>query len=237
MPHLDNYEGPEPSGETSKTLLRRGGVTPEGHPTYRLVRSEYIYEKSGGLWKDWDDDLGAQDRGGMYSQGDGTFRPSLHKAIRQVAEIRDVPVYSHLDEQGWVLERWFPGSYFGSAEEWEERKVPDTSLPILGEFPVQGKYLMQVGPFPVEPDISFLIDFIAHRESRWESMPTDIDLYVRQKVREAEDKEAKMAEKRIAENHLRVMDSVKGLTSSTLEAGRWRDKMFRRSGHFSHMGN
>lgn len=236
MQYLDHYDGPEPNGLINEILLRRG-ISPAGFPLYRVVRSEHIFEQSAGLWNDWDDDLNEQDRGGMFSQGDGNFRPSSHRPDRIVPEMRHIPAYTHFEEPGWVLERWFPGSYFGSAEAWESIRVPGTNLPILGPFPADGKYLMQVGPFTIEPDISFLIDFIAHRESRWENMPRDVDLYVKQKVSEAEAKEERLAAKRIAEDHHRVMESIKPLTSSTLEAGRWRDKMWQKSGHTSHLGN
>ena len=237
MNHLDHYAAPEPNGNLADILIRRGGNNPMGFPIYRVVRSEYIFEKVGGEWHDWDDNLGMDDRGGLKADGSGGIAVSRFRPDRIFVGIREIPTYTHLDEDGWILERWFPAFYFGSPESWNAHVVKGTNLPALGPYPTDGRYLMLCGPFPQEPDVSFVIDYIAHWETRRESFPNDVEAYVKQQVDKAIRREEERGERAIRENTARVMDSVVSLTSNTLEAGRWRSKMWEKSGHTSHMGN
>lgn len=247
MKHLDHYAGAEPSKHISDTLVRRGGKNGMGFPIYRLVDSPAVMEKVGGIWQEWDPNLNVQDRGGIESSEGGAPVESHHRPERVAAELREVPTYSHLDEPGWVLERWYPASYFGSPTAWEQNVVltPDdegkltvpSNIPRLGPFPSQGRYLMIVGPFPLEPDLGFLQDYIAWWEERRASFPTDVEEHIRNCVQRAMDREEVRSEHAMRENHMRLMDSVSPLTSTSLEAGRWRSKSFEKAGMTSHIGN
>ena len=250
MKHLDNYPstpGTEPSPQLAGTLTRRGGVNPMGFPIYRLVQSELVVEKIGGAWHEWDDNLNIADRGGIESGEGGRAQKSHFSPDRVVLEVRDVPKYAHLDDQGWILERWYPASFYGSPQAWESHKVKiadvnghmtiESSVPQLGPFPAHGQYEMLTGPFTREPSISFLEDFISAWEQRRDSFPEDIEKFIRMRVEAATRKEEERAEGAFQKNYLRIKDSAKPLTSTTLEAGRWRSRMFEKSGHTSHIGN
>lgn len=236
MNHLDRYAGPEPIRRVSDTLIRRGGRMGTGSPIYRLVRSEYVFEKVGGLWHEWDKNLNIADRGGITTEEgkpvESSFRPD-----RVVAELRETQVYSHFDEPGWVLERWYPGVFFGSPVAWESHKVPGSNIQLLGPFPTQGRYLCIAGPFPKPPSIGFIEDFIASWESRRDSFPTDVEKHIQMRVEEATRLHEARTEHAIRENTERLEASVAPIDSTTLEAGRWRQKHFESAGHTSHVGN
>jgi hypothetical protein len=246
MKHLDNYTGPEPSNRMSDVLARRGGKNAMGFPIYRMVKSEFITEKIGGTWHDWDENLSIEDRGGIdSSQG----RPILshHRPDQIVTEVREVQKYSHLEDPGWILERWYPASMFGARGAWESIFVLvadpltggeiETNVPRLGPYPHQGQYEMIVGPFPAEPSIDFVEDFIASWEQRRDSFPSDIEEHIKMRIAEAVKQDEEASAHAIQTNRLRLRDSAAPLTSTTLEAGRWRQKMFEKSGHTSHIGN
>lgn len=247
MRHLDNYDGAEPSRVISETLKRRSGVTPQGFPIYRLVRSESIMERVGGYWHDWDGNLNAQDRGGIKTDAAGKPTGSHHRFDRAVAEIRLVPTYTHLDTQGWVLERWFSAAFFGSPLAWFDHVVmtPDeagaltvrSKIPRWPDYPSQGKYLMIVGPFDYEPAMGFLEDFIAFRERKMEEFPADIEVHMKQCERRCVERDRKASERGMRENEDRITSGVAALTGTSLEAGRWRSRMFERAGQESHIGN
>jgi hypothetical protein len=238
MNHLDHYAGPEPSGLINEILERRSGQSPNGFPIFRVVRSEFVMHKTAGAWHEWDDDLSYEDRGGMKVDREGAVRGSDHKADRIIVEMRETPAYTHLDEQGWILEQWFPAEYFGSREAWENNVVRGTNLPTLGPYPDQGAYLFVTGPFTeAEPDITFLIDFISFRETKRDSYPEDVEKFVRMRVLAEEKRQADRDAAAHKTNVRRLMDSTKGLTSNTLEAGRWRQRQFEKAGFTSHLGN
>lgn len=237
----------EPPPVISETLIRRSGKTPSGHPIYRLVRSESIFERVGGYWNDWDENLNIQDRGGIETSEEGKPTKSHHLLDRAVAEIRTVPTYSHLEHQGWILERWFPAAYFGSPDTWFSHVVmlPDekgaltrpSMLPRWPDYPQDGKYLMIAGTFGAIPALGFLEDFISFREGKMASFPQDIEKHMKMREQECLERDRKASQKAQAENESRLMASVAPLTSTSLEAGRWRSKLFERAGETSHIGN
>lgn len=247
MKHLDNYAGPEPPKRISDTLMRRWGTTDLGFPVYRLVWSENVFEQSGGIWHDWDKNLNQQDRGGIATGADGKPTQSEWKPDQVHAELRTVKKYSHLDVHGWMLQRWFPPAMFGSRESWEALVVmlPDgdgysripSTIPLLGAYPAKGAYVEIGGPYPKMPAVGYIEDVIADREERRAQMPDDIEEHIRNEVLKAQEREERRSDIAIRENHERIMASVQPLTSTSLEAGRWRSKMFERAGHTAHIGN
>lgn len=201
------------------------------------MRSEFILEQVGGTWHDWDENLSIEDRGGIETAQDGTPQQSHYKVDRIVTEIRVVPTYSHLDSPGWILERWYPAPFFGSPLAWENMVVPGTSVPRLGAYPSEGRYLMQTGPFPVEPDMTFIEDFISSWEERRESFPRDVEQHIKMRVQACIDRDERESAHAMQANEDRIMASVQPITSTSLEAGRWRSARFERAGQTSHIGN
>lgn len=240
MEHLDGYCGPEPTRIIRDVLKRRSLDAPGGFPVYRLVHSEFVFERIGGQWSDWNEGIAYADRGSISNVLDADGLPTASSTpIRTVVEIRTVPTYCSLDIQGWVLERWFPAHKFGSPEWHYSQVVPGTSIPRLGPYPDRGKYVMLTGPFEQEPSIDFLQDFISAHQQRAEAiLDQDIDAYVKQRVYDAEKAEEKRRKKVIEENFLRIMEGSKNILFGTsLAAGRLRNAAAEKMGIRSHMGN
>lgn len=192
MDHLDKYIGPEPHPHMSDVLLRRCGLNHLGFPIWRMVRSEYVVEKVGGRWSEWNDDLSVADRGGITTGDDGKPTETAYRPDRIVFDVRETQAYSHFDNHGWLLQRWYPASFFGSPQSWAESVVMDmdanghltipTNIPILGPYPSEGRYIEQYGPVDKEPSVSFIIDFIADWEARRDAFPDNVQEHIRMRV-------------------------------------------------------
>lgn len=240
MKHLDNYIGPEPPDTLIDHLKRRQGTFGTlKFPVWRLVWSENVMEKTGGEWHDWPEGVAFSDRGALSNILDAQGLPQpLATPVRIVAEVREVPTYSHLDTPGWMLERWFPAAMFGGEEAWYSAVVPGTSVHRMGPYPVDGRYVQRGGPFPQIPGMDFLEDFISHDQKVVEDvMAQDPEAYIKQQVYKAHERERKTSEHAKAENMARLRDSMLFLDSNTLSAGALRSKMAEKAGIRSHMGN
>jgi hypothetical protein len=240
MDHLDGYLGPEPSPTLSATLRRRSLDAPGGYPVFRVVHSEYVYEQLGGEWNDWDDNVAVEDRGRLSCVLDAQGVPvPMARPLRTVIEIRTVPTYCAEEIQGWVLERWFPAHMFGSPESHYADVVPGTSLPRRGPYPERGKYVMLTGPFPEEPSLDFLQDFISSRQRWFETVQAqEIEAYIRQRCYDREQAYEKKRKHDLSEMVARMMDASKNvLLGSSLAAGRIRSRAAEKMGIFSHVGN
>lgn len=242
MEYLDHYAGPKPPEMLSDTLKRAFGsfkVSGITYPVYRLVWSEHVIEKSGGVWQDWPDHVPIAERGAMSPLLDQYGHPQpMATPIRVVTEVREIPKYSHLDNPGWMVERWMPGSYFGGEEAWYAVVVPGTSVPRLGPYPKDGRYIERNGPFPNVPGTDFLIDCIQGDEKIIaDIMAMAPDTYIRYRLNQAEERERKRQEKADEENLYRLKQRMSILTSTTLTAGVLRNRTAERMGITSHMGN
>ncbi|HEV2709147.1 MAG TPA: hypothetical protein VGU67_02940 [Edaphobacter sp.] len=240
MNHLDHYVGPEAPATLANTLKRRYMETPGGYPMFRLVHSEYVLEKIGGEWTDWDESIAVEDRGRLSAivDLDGNAM-AMNRPMRTVVEVRTVPKYSHLDPPGWILERWFPAHKFGSPELYAENVVPGTSIPRLGPYPHEGAYVMLTGPFPEIPSISFLEDFIGYHQSITEAiMDQDIEAYIKKRCYDREQAEEKKRTAGVRDSYDKMMDASKSiLFGSSLAAGRLRSEAAEKHGIRSHVGN
>jgi hypothetical protein len=240
LKHLDGYNGPEPSKIISDTLKRRSLDAPGGYPVFRVVRSEFVFEQIGGEWNDWSDEIAVADRGLLSNVLDKDGKPlPASRPIRTVTEIRTIPTYCSLDEQGWILERWFPCHLFGSPETHYADVVPGTSIPKRGPYPERGKYVMLTGPFPQEPSIDFLQDFISSRQKWFEEVKSqEIEAYIKQRCYDAAAAHEKKRADSLAETVAKMMDRAKTiLLGTSLAAGRMRTQAAERMGLRSHVGN
>lgn len=247
--HLDDYQGRE-NPILRDFLIRLGGKNTFGFPNYRLVESDRVLEKKGGNWQDWDDSLSIEERCPVIRKvvdvitGDKDGKPVVtqqaitlpgNTPFRTVAEMREVPKYSHLESQGWILEKWFAPEMFGGPDFWSSLVVPGTSIPLLGPYPERGVYEMIAGVFPFAPATSFLEQFISfHTKKSREMQESDARKVINQKT----DRLLAAEQKRNDETTAHILDKIKGpLLGTSLVAGRLRNEMAERAGIRSHMGN
>jgi hypothetical protein len=250
--HLDDYQGRE-NPFLRDFLIKLGGKNPFGFPNFRLVESERVLEKKGGNWHDWDENLTADERAPIIRKTItvreekeilGKIVPvDVERSIvlpgntpwRVIAEVREIPKYSHLDTQGWILEKWFAPELFGGEEFWTSQIVPGTTVPLLGPYPERGVYEMIAGVFPFAPECSFLEQFISfHTKRSREMQESDARKVMNQKT----DRLLAAEQQKNDEATQHILDKIKGpLLGTSLAAGRLRNEMAERAGIRSHMGN
>lgn len=236
---VSKYYGPE---FYVKEIIARVGISPFNDPLYRVVQAGRIIVKKTMEWKDWDESTDVALRDGIVTD-EQTGKPtaSPYKPLRTVTERREVERYPAVNSEHFVMERWWPQHTVApeGKSEWfaPHHLVPGTSDSMLGEFPQFGDYEMVVGPFINPPSLSYVMDFIAWRETQLDMMERDVAKRIRDRTYEGTRAAQAVVDKRKAENHYRIKEAISAATSSSLAAGRWRTEMAERMGYRSHIGN
>ena len=129
--------------EVIEALTRWGGTNEFREPNWRIILAENHLVQRSGMWTEFADDT------------EQTSFETVGKEIRyQHREIAPdairigtywVPLYQ---VRGWVLERWFPATAFGSREQWESALSQDGVTPMMGPYPERGGYFMLSGGGP-----------------------------------------------------------------------------------------
>lgn len=210
-----------------KEFLRvYGGVNPYGKPLFRLIVASDRLVKEAGVYRDWDKNLAVAERGGL---------PGTHnKPTRVVTEMREVCKYPHME--GWILEKWFPASTYGTRDTWEGFVAVDGFTPCLGPYPAEGDYEVLLGPWPRVPSLSTLRSVIRGNVAAIENRSGTPESRAREYInrKEFEDKQKEDARKK--EMNAQFADSLSPMNSSSLVASRWRNDLAKRAGITEHIG-
>lgn len=224
---------------TERFLKSYGGKNPFGQPKWRLVVSEERLVREAGYWSDWAEGLTTKEKGGLNftplpEQQGVAYQRYQNKPIRVVTEIRETPKYPHCS--GWILESWFPASIYGTPDDWYSYKANDGITPMLGQYPECGDYEMQYGPWEKLPSTDTLQGLISKYSSSMANRKgtpfARAVEYLQRAEYEAQRKEAKRKE----EYEAMFRDVLSPMSSSSLEASRWRQDLARRVGNRSHVG-
>lgn len=225
------YKVPE---QMKKSIAEFGGLNPFGKPHYRLIVASDRMVKEAGVWQDWQEGLASGERGGMVAH-EGGLVPSSNKPIRVVSEMREVCRYPHLS--GWIIERWFPSSTFGTREQWDGFVAVDGITPILGPYPAEGDYdMLPIGPWQHMPSIEtvriVVRSNIQTMDGRVGTPEARAREFINRRNWENEQKEKKKREAWEYQLH----DSLTPMHSSSLGASRWRNEVAKRAGITEHIG-
>jgi hypothetical protein len=152
--------------EVTEALTRWGGTNEYREPNWRIILAPNHLVQRAGMWTEFEPDV---EQTSFEPGKDGLAykqRVIAPDAIR--IGIFWVPKYP-VEVQGWVLERWFPPSAYGSRELWESALSQDNETPMMGPFPNRGGYFMPSGggPWDEIPDLESIHDAIA----AWENSP------------------------------------------------------------------
>lgn len=122
----------------NEMLLEYGGVSPHGNPIWRLVLAESCRVRF---------------FGSMNHMGDGFHAGDLAENANptdvnpQRIEVGEFWV-SRYKKRGWILQRWFPASVWGSRAKWESERDRDGRTRLLAAYPQNGDYMMMpCGPW------------------------------------------------------------------------------------------
>jgi hypothetical protein len=215
-------------GAVQRFLTAYGGKNPFGKPHWRLLVSADRLVKESGVYRDWAEGLSTAEKGGLNFQG-CSFSRHENKPIRVVTEMREVKKYPHAE--GWILERWFPASSYGTQAEWYSYKAVDGFTPMLGPYPECGDYEMVFGPWIRIPATDALQGLIAKYSAGINGRRGSPESRAQEYLLRYEYEEQQAEEKRKVEYEAMMRDHISPLHSSSLAASRWRQDLARRTGN------
>lgn len=226
--------------DVERFLTNYGGRNPHGQPNWRILVSSDRLVKQAGVYRDWAPGLTTAEKGGLCfepnpDQPGCNFRRSENKPLRVVTEMREVRKYPHAD--GWVLERWFPASSYGTREEWFQWKAVDGVTPMLGPYPERGDYEMIFGPWLKAPSSDLLQRLISSYCANIAARRGTRSSRINEAVERYRYEQEKAEEKRKQEYLAWMRDELTPMKSASLEASRWRQSLAQRTGHANeHIG-
>jgi len=148
--------------EVTEKLLRWGGKNQYGEPAWRIILAENHLVQRAGVWTEYDEGTDMVQFESREHDVAYSTREIAPDAVR--VGMFWVPLYPC---KGWILERWFPASAFGSKVQWESAVSQDGETPMMGPFPEKGGYFMLSGggPWPEIPDLEDVREAIAGWEN------------------------------------------------------------------------
>ena len=212
-----------------KSLANHGGMVPgQNRPMWRLVLAQNCLIVTNGIMHD----LGAGEVSCVAVGADGKKYYSKPSDSIKAGRF-EVPKYPC---EGWILEKWFPASTWGSPEEWRSQKSEDGST-IMGAYPNQGDYWMLAGPFEKVPDLSDLIQAIDMHRHAMATQPSNYANVLKQTILDEETKREQRREKLEKDlAYMRKDELVPVLKSTSLGAQRFRNQLQTACGLSDHLG-
>lgn len=225
--------------ETQRFLKRYGGTNPYGLPKWRLVTGADRTIKEGGIWRDWAPGLSNAEKGGLnFSPNPNApgcnYQRYENKPIRVVTEVREHRKYPQ--SEGWILERWFPATSYGSPEEWYSFKAVDGITPMLGPYPEAGDYEFIYGPWLRTPSIDVLERRISEYTNKQANKKGTPESRAREYSQRWQEKYELEEIQRKHEYEAMMRDHLSPLKSGSLPASRWRQELAGRIGISEHIG-
>lgn len=123
-------------GWIQEELREYGGLSPDGQPIWRLVLAQNCRIHCFGTLNHISQDVEALA---------DDARPTDVVPDRTEEGEHWIPRY---DVEGWILQRWFPASIWGTREKWEGERAKDGRTRLLAAYPQRGDYMMMpCGPW------------------------------------------------------------------------------------------
>lgn len=146
--------------EITETLLRWGGKNEFGSPNWRVILAQNHLVIRAGMWTEFDKGT-EQVQFESHERHVGYKTQAIAPDAIRIGSF-EVPLYPC---DGWILERYFPASAYGSREAWESALSQDGETPMMGPYPEDGGYFMLLGPWEQIP----LLDHVREAMSSWEN--------------------------------------------------------------------
>jgi len=128
-------------------LREYGGSSPSGKAIWRLVLAQNCRIRCFGSLNYISQDI-------EKLQDDVEFNDDQEAAVRETRLLAPdrIEVGEHwiprYDVEGWILQRWFPASAWGTREKWEGERDKDGRTKLLAAYPQSGDYMvMPCGPW------------------------------------------------------------------------------------------
>lgn len=216
--------------QVQEFLAKIGGKVPgQDRPMWRIVLAQNCVAKRGGILHEIEGEAPS-----IFSPGpDGkTYYSRPHDSV--TAGMIELPKYVC---EGWIVEKWFPPSTWGTPEEWAGHKAEDGSRLLCEDYPSRGDYWMLIGPFEHIPELTDLETAIRMHQQSEQNRPANYDAYFRQVMRDEAAARAIAKAKMVADlNYRRKNELVPVLKSTSLEAQRFRNQLTEATGLQEHLG-
>lgn len=249
MPNRNDIRGDTRAPQSYEDfLVSRYGKTPFGEPMLRLVLAQNRMMQAGGEFWDWKEGSSLTDKGGinyprlMKLAESGISRAEFAEALaeekskkpeRRKTEIRWIPKYT--GEEGWVLELWHPASKYGSRDEWY--RAEQDGVPICGPYPEKGDYeAITYPPTPHLPSFDEMQNAVRYYYAQFDQRPMDPSIMLQLRLAEVAEAEEKFKREQADWIDQKVKEINQMLTSSSLEASRWRNETAAKLGIKEHIG-
>lgn len=225
---ITNVELDAPSA-IQKALAQHGGKVPgQQRPMWRLVLAQNCLIKASGILHEL-----PTGEVSCFAISPDERRVYQKPADRIQSGTFELPKYPC---EGWVLEKWFPPSTWGTREEWVSHKSEDGST-IMGEYPSRGDYWMLAGPFERIPDLADLRQAIDMHRQTMATKPVDYANMLKQTILDQETAREQRRNKLEADlAYMRKNELVPVLKSGSLAAQRFRNKLNESIGDRTHLG-
>ena len=225
---ITNPETDAPQALQKAIAIHGGKVPGQDRPMWRLVLAQNCLITTNGVLHD----LGTGEASIVAIGPDGKKyyqKPADNITVGRV----QLPKYPC---EGWVLEKWFPASTWGTPEEWRSHRSEDGST-IMGDFPNRGDYWMLAGPFERIPELTDLCNAIDMHRHAMDHQPASYANVLKQTIFDEET--AREARRQKLEDDLAYMrkdELVPVLKSTSLAAQRFRNQLQTACGLTDHLG-
>jgi hypothetical protein len=222
MPYEDRPEKDTPAG-VRKMLFEYGGRTPDGGPAWRLVLAQ---------------NCRIQCFGTMTHAPQAKDQTELDMRETKPDRIEEGAFWVRRYKcKGWILQKWFPASTWGTREEWESRKAADGVTRLHGKYPENGDYYMMAGPWRSIEHVGNLIVEIQKVNRSQQKHPSNWDRVFREYLRQdREERESRIHEYETTLEIYRKTQILPVLKSTSSSAQRVRNEIQSGMGSGAHMG-
>lgn len=132
----------------NRDLAEYGGLSPDGQPIWRMVLAQNCRIHCFGQRNEIE-----RGRRAAMEQ-DEAVRTAAGLAVKETRLIEPDRIIDgehwilRHAFKGWILQRWFPASTWGTRTNWESQKAKDGRKRLLAAYPNRGAYMMMAGPWP-----------------------------------------------------------------------------------------
>ena len=132
----------------NRDLAEYGGLSPDGQPIWRMVLAQNCRIHCFGQRNEIE-----RGRRAAMEQ-DEAVRTAAGLAVKETRLIEPDRIIDgehwilRHAFKGWILQRWFPASTWGTRDNWESQKAKDGRKRLLAAYPNRGAYMMMAGPWP-----------------------------------------------------------------------------------------
>ena len=198
----------------NEELREYGGESPDGQPIWRLVLAQNCRIHCFGARQH-------VDHARLRTMGDNS-RPTDVTPDRIEEGEHWIPRYKM---RGWILQRWFPSSVWGTRDRWEGEKATDGRTRLLAAYPQRGAYMMMpCGPWKTIAEVGDLKGAIRsynvqqrNNPVNWDNFMLSMAAFEAQERQEAADA---YADEIAAQHRLGVGSILRSVSTSAQE---WRN--------------